>query len=65
MRSKLAATIAILAGVNAFAQSNQGTITGTISDPAGAVIAGAAIEVRNTATGVLFRGGSSGTGCIR
>ena len=62
MRFKLVATIAILTGAAAFAQSNQGTITGTISDPAGAVIAGASLEARNTATGVLFRGGSSGTG---
>ncbi|HEY6347432.1 MAG TPA: TonB-dependent receptor [Bryobacteraceae bacterium] len=62
MGNKSLAWVAVFAGLSAFAQSNQGTITGTISDPAGAVIAGAAIEVRNTATGVLFRGGSSGTG---
>jgi Carboxypeptidase regulatory-like domain len=51
-----------LAGANAFTQSNQGTTTGFISDPAGAVVALAAIEVRNVETGVVFRGGTSATG---
>jgi hypothetical protein len=46
----------------AFAQSDRGTITGTISDPAGAVIASASIEARNTATGALYPTASSGTG---
>jgi hypothetical protein len=54
--------VAVLSGWSALAQSNQGTITGTISDPAGAVIAGAAIEVKNNDTGVVFQGGSSTTG---
>jgi hypothetical protein len=46
----------------AFAQSDRGTITGTISDPAGAIIAGAAIEARNVATGALYPAASSATG---
>ena len=62
MQSKLTAAIVILAGATAFAQSNQGTITGAISDPAGAVVAGAQIEVRNSATGVIYNGGTSSTG---
>src|SRR5579862_4141280 len=62
MRSFLAAAIVCLSGFGAFAQSNQGTITGTISDPAAAVIPAAQIEVKNTATGVVYRGGTSGTG---
>jgi hypothetical protein len=62
MQSKLAAAIVFLASANLFAQSNQGTITGSISDPAGAVVAAAAIEVRNVETGVVFRGGTSATG---
>jgi hypothetical protein len=61
MQSKLAAAIVFLAGANPFAQSNQGTVTGSISDPAGAVVAAAAIEVRNVETGVVFRGGTSAT----
>ena len=62
MQSKLMAAILVLAGGAAFAQSNQGTITGTISDPAGAVVAGAVIEVKNVDTGVVSRGGTSATG---
>ena len=62
MQLKWALTISILMGATALAQSNQGTITGGISDPAGAVVAGAVIEVRNTATGVVFQGGTSATG---
>src|ERR1700733_16241393 len=62
MRYLLAAAQVCLLGVCAFAQSNQGTITGTISDPAAAVVPGAQLEVKNTATGVVYRGGTSGTG---
>jgi hypothetical protein len=59
---RLAAAFVMLTGAIAFAQSNQGTITGTISDPGGAVVAGAQIEVRNTETNVVYRGGTSNTG---
>jgi len=48
--------------VVAFAQSDRGTITGTISDPAGAVVAGAPIEARNTDTGAIYPVASSATG---
>jgi hypothetical protein len=47
---------------SAFAQSDRGTITGTISDPANAVIAGAEIVARNIATGALYPTASSSTG---
>jgi hypothetical protein len=46
----------------AYAQSDRGTITGTITDPAGAVVASAPIEIRNTATGANYQVGSSSTG---
>ncbi|HYK58863.1 MAG TPA: TonB-dependent receptor [Bryobacteraceae bacterium] len=46
----------------AFAQSDRGTITGTISDPAGAVVQSARIEVKNMDTGTVFQGGTSSTG---
>jgi hypothetical protein len=52
----------LLTAVTLVAQSNQGTITGTISDPAGAVVPMAQIEARNSETGVVYRGGTSGTG---
>jgi hypothetical protein len=46
----------------AFAQSDRGTITGTIADPAGAVVANAAVEARNIDTGSLFPVVSTSTG---
>jgi hypothetical protein len=45
-----------------FAQSDRGTITGTVSDPAGAVVAAAAIEARNIETGAVYPVASSATG---
>src|ERR1051326_6786604 len=44
------------------AQSDRGTITGTVSDPAGAVVADASVEARNTETGVITKVASSATG---
>src|SRR5215469_15156816 len=46
--------------VLSFAQSDRGTITGTV--PAGAVGASAAIEVRNSETGALYQVRTSATG---
>src|SRR3984957_11701864 len=62
MRYLLAAAQVCLLGGRAVDQSNQGPITGTTSDPAAAVVPGAQLEVKNTATGVVYRGGTSGTG---
>src|SRR5215467_934951 len=44
------------------AQSDRGTITGTVSDPAGAVVASAAVEIRNVETGAVYQAGTSATG---
>src|SRR5512137_807985 len=46
----------------AFAQSDRGTITGTITDPAGAVISGAAIKAKNTANGIEYTTVTTNTG---
>src|SRR5437764_4206923 len=46
----------------AFSQSDRGSITGTVSDPAGAVVPNAAIEGRNVETGVAYNGATSSTG---
>jgi len=62
MRPLLAASGLLVVCLVAFAQTDRGTITGTISDPAGAVIAGAAIEAKNQATGLVYSAASSGTG---
>src|SRR5690242_10234857 len=45
-----------------FAQTDRGTITGTVSDPAGAVIANAAIEARHIETGTNYQTASTATG---
>src|ERR1019366_8795077 len=47
---------------SAFAQSDRGTITGTVSDPARAVVAGAPIQAKNTETGVVYSAATSPTG---
>jgi hypothetical protein len=40
----------------AFGQVGNGTITGTVTDPTGAVVPGAGIEIKNAETGVGFSG---------
>jgi hypothetical protein len=52
----------ILVSWIALAQGDRGTITGTVSDPAGAVVAAAPVEIRNVETGSLYRTVSSATG---
>jgi hypothetical protein len=46
----------------AFGQGDRGSITGSIVDPQGAASPNASIDVKNTATGELFHGGTSSTG---
>ena len=57
----IAVSVSIFANL-LFAQSDRGTITGTISDPAGAVVSSATVQVKNVDTGALFEVGSSATG---
>ncbi|HLH43288.1 MAG TPA: TonB-dependent receptor [Bryobacteraceae bacterium] len=45
-----------------FAQVGNGIITGTVIDPAGAVVAGAAVEARNSQTGVVYSGVTTNAG---
>jgi hypothetical protein len=45
-----------------FAQSDRGTITGTVSDPDGAVVAGAPVEAKQLETGAVYQTASSTTG---
>jgi hypothetical protein len=52
----------LLVAVCLFAQSDRGTITGAVADPAGAVVASAAVLLRNTETGAMYQAGSSATG---
>ena len=48
--------------MSAFAQSDRGTITGTVTDTSGAVVANAAVEARQTDSGALFQTTSTDTG---
>ncbi len=63
MRSVIlsACCLLLMAGF-AFAQSTRGAITGTVLDPAGAVIPNATIEASNVETGAKYRAASSETG---
>src|SRR5215472_12425008 len=62
MRSLSIAFCLVAVEFAVFAQSDRGMITGTVSDPAGAVVAAAAIEARNVATGAVYPVASSATG---
>ena len=47
-----AITLCVLFAIAAFAQGERGTFNGTITDPSGAAVAGAAVKVINPETGV-------------
>ena len=52
----------LLFALAAFGQSDQGSITGTITDPQGAVTPNASIDIKNVDNGTVFHGGTSGSG---
>jgi hypothetical protein len=62
MRSGVIGVCLLLSAVGLLAQSDRGTITGTVSDPAGAVVSGAPIQARNIQTGASYEGATSTTG---
>jgi hypothetical protein len=49
-------------GLPVFGQGVNGTITGTVNDPTGSVISGAAVEAANVETGALYTAASTNTG---
>ena len=61
MRLKIAGLFVICTAL-AFAQGDRGTITGTVTDPTGAVIPNANIQVTNSDTAALYKIGTSNTG---
>jgi len=54
--------IFLLVAHAAVAQTDRGTITGTVLDPAGAVVPGASVEAKNIATSEIYNAGTTGTG---
>jgi hypothetical protein len=52
----------LLLPVAAYPQAANGTITGTVTDATGAVLPGASVDVKNSATGVVFSTISTETG---
>ena len=61
-RAALLVVAVFFCAVAVFAQGDRGTITGTISDPAGAVVAAAPVQAKNVATGALYDAASTDTG---
>src|ERR1700686_4813712 len=62
MRSTRISFGLLLCALFAFGQSDRGTITGTISDPASAVVPNVPVEAKNSGTGVVFQAAASETG---
>ncbi len=64
MKLRISAFVVCLfvAALTAFGQGATGTITGTVSDPAGAVIAGAKVDAKNVNTGVVYSGATTNAG---
>src|SRR5215470_1100208 len=61
-RTLLLSSIILLVCSVSFAQSDRGTLTGTITDPTSAVIPGATVAVVNTETGTKYETVSTETG---
>ena len=61
-QSGRAILLLLLFGAVAWAQSNLATINGTVNDPQGGVIPGAAVTARNVATGVSTKTVANGSG---
>lgn len=55
------ACVSLICGM-VYAQSDRGTITGTVADPAGALVPGAEIQAKNAQTGALYKTVSTSTG---
>src|SRR5215475_14567462 len=51
-----------VASAIAFAQGDRGTITGTVADPANAVVGGASIEAKNSESGATYTAATTETG---
>ncbi|MEO8099892.1 MAG: TonB-dependent receptor [Acidobacteriota bacterium] len=62
MKQYSLAVLFILCSAKSFGQGANGSITGTVADPSGAVISDATITIKNSATGAVFTAVSTATG---
>lgn len=62
MRALRAGVCLFVFALLAYGQGDRGSITGTVTDPGGAVVAGAVIEARNPGSGALFPTQTTATG---
>ena len=62
MRSFCISILCVCLALTAFGQGDRGTITGRVTDPAGAVVANAPLQLINTGTGALYTAATSATG---
>jgi len=62
MRAGLILFCLLTVALFAFGQAGTWTITGTVTDPGGAVVANATVEAKNTETGVAYPAATTGTG---
>jgi hypothetical protein len=67
LQSALLFLLVLLVGIPAFTQSlgNAGTITGTVTDPSGAVVPGAKVTITNPVTGHTAQTTTGGDGTFR
>ena len=62
MRSLTLVVCSLAIVYTAFAQSDRGTITGTVSDSSGGVVANAAVDATNSVSGAVYRATTTPTG---
>ncbi len=62
MKLRIIVVFVLLAAVSLSAQTFRGTILGTVTDPSGAVVAGAKVTVKNEGTGLERTTETSGDG---
>jgi Carboxypeptidase regulatory-like domain/TonB dependent receptor/TonB-dependent Receptor Plug Domain len=62
MKLRLLVVFVLLSAAMLMGQTFRGTILGTVTDPSGAVVAGATVKVRNVATGLERTTATSGDG---
>ena len=62
MKLRLLVVFVLLSTAMLVGQTFRGTILGTVTDPSGAVVAGATVKVKNVATGLERTTATSGDG---